>query len=108
MGEARKPSEQSQEEHSDEDIDMGRTRTATQMDRDFHVVACCYDEDAELLIWPCPGGCGFQVTWHASHCRGRCAQNNGHVERCERKAMPKADATSSTGLNMAKDASAWP
>jgi hypothetical protein len=34
---------------------------------------------------PCPSGCGYQVTWHATHCCGRCATGMGHGERCDRR-----------------------
>lgn len=34
---------------------------------------------------PCPSNCGFQITWHKTHCCGRCAHGNGHGDKCERK-----------------------
>merc|ERR1719247_2211831 len=34
---------------------------------------------------PCPGGCGYQVTWHPTHCCALCQQGVGHGSRCERK-----------------------
>jgi hypothetical protein len=35
----------------------------------------------------CPGGCGYAVTWHKTHCCGRCASGGGgeHGQRCERR-----------------------
>jgi len=35
----------------------------------------------------CPSGCGFQVTWHETHCCGKCANGNGHGDRCDRLPM---------------------
>jgi len=42
------------------------------------------------IIKVCPGGCGYQVTWHATHCCGRCENGNGHGPRCDRKKIDKA------------------
>ena len=34
----------------------------------------------------CPGNCGFQVTWHPTHCCKKCYDNHGtHGGKCERK-----------------------
>mmetsp|Transcript_17941 Transcript_17941/g.41846 ORF Transcript_17941/g.41846 Transcript_17941/m.41846 type:complete len:481 (-) Transcript_17941:131-1573(-) len=34
----------------------------------------------------CPGGCGFQVTWHKTHCCESCSKHAGkHGKRCEKK-----------------------
>lgn len=34
----------------------------------------------------CPGNCGYQVTWHATHCCGHCSRGqSGHGEKCEKK-----------------------
>merc|ERR1719253_2590036 len=32
----------------------------------------------------CPGGCGFQITWHETHCCDKCAKTNGgtHGPKC--------------------------
>mmetsp|Transcript_54344 Transcript_54344/g.129494 ORF Transcript_54344/g.129494 Transcript_54344/m.129494 type:complete len:543 (-) Transcript_54344:133-1761(-) len=38
---------------------------------------------------PCAGNCGFQVTWHATHCCGACKKKAGtHGPKCEGKCMP--------------------
>merc|ERR1719498_1674699 len=39
----------------------------------------------------CPGGCGFLVTWHETHCCGRCAQDSGHGERCDQLPFEEPD-----------------
>ena len=34
----------------------------------------------------CPGNCGFQVTWHPTHCCEKCCENHcTHGVKCERK-----------------------
>jgi hypothetical protein len=38
--------------------------------------------DAKL----CPNGCGFNVTWHATHCCGKCLNSRGHGPYCEKRA----------------------
>jgi len=40
----------------------------------------------------CPANCGFQVTFHESHCCGACKDTNGvqHGPRCEKKEFPEA------------------
>merc|ERR1719316_1772200 len=42
-----------------------------------------------MLSRPCPGQCGYQVTWHETHCCTRCVKGNGHGDKCERKACEK-------------------
>lgn len=37
------------------------------------------------LSLPCPAGCGFEVTFHETHCFGQCRDGIGHGPRCERK-----------------------
>jgi len=32
----------------------------------------------------CPGGCGYVVTWHPTHCCAMCAKGGAHGGRCER------------------------
>jgi hypothetical protein len=37
----------------------------------------------------CPNNCGYQVTWHKTHCCNCCANNHGvHGPRCEKKPVP--------------------
>lgn len=37
----------------------------------------------------CAGGCGFQATWHATHCCVQCTKGEGsHGGKCEKKQMP--------------------
>jgi len=38
----------------------------------------------------CAAGCGFQVTWHTTHCCGACARGGRHGPRCEKKPVPPA------------------
>merc|ERR1711937_816585 len=33
----------------------------------------------------CPGGCGFAVTWHKTHCCAACALSGQHGPRCVKK-----------------------
>jgi hypothetical protein len=33
----------------------------------------------------CPAGCGFEVTFHETHCCGQCRDGIGHGPRCDRK-----------------------
>ena len=54
----------------------------------------------QMLAWqaqqlagvrPCPGGCGYRVTWHATHCCNACQRHAGqHGPRCERIACRSA------------------
>jgi len=41
--------------------------------------------DKEEAGKQCPGGCGFQVTWHETHCCNKCEKGNGHGDKCEKK-----------------------
>jgi len=42
------------------------------------------DPTGEGLLQLCPGGCGFLVTWHDTHCCGACVRKNGtHGGLCE-------------------------
>mmetsp|Transcript_142048 Transcript_142048/g.441698 ORF Transcript_142048/g.441698 Transcript_142048/m.441698 type:complete len:763 (-) Transcript_142048:254-2542(-) len=47
-------------------------------------------EAAEVRACARPG-CGFQATWHKTHCCAACAAGRGHGQRCERKAQPQHD-----------------
>jgi len=38
----------------------------------------------------CAAGCGFQVTWHPTHCCGACARGGSHGPRCEKEPVPPA------------------
>lgn len=44
---------------------------------------------------PCPSNCGYQVTWHRTHCCGQCSGKPGkHGGRCDRLLIgQKADAS---------------
>lgn len=54
----------------------------------------------------CPSGCGFQVTWHTTHCCDKCCRTatdkdgKAHSIKCDRKAVNigKANHTSSQNL----------
>merc|ERR1712196_117780 len=43
----------------------------------------------ELGDIPCAGGCGFQKTWHPTHCCGVCKASfaTDHGPRCEKKVV---------------------
>jgi len=46
----------------------------------------------------CPGGCGFQITWHETHCCGRCAHGDGHGDHCDKRPMPGYEETAKRSL----------
>lgn len=56
--------------------------------------------DLERPVKPCPGGCGFQVTWHRSHCCAICCNTPGkHGPRCQKKRInPDANINDDTGV----------
>merc|ERR1719499_1879903 len=50
--------------------------------------------DARAVGRACAGGCGFQATWHRSHCCRACMAGSGkHGPRCEKKAMAAKTAS---------------
>jgi hypothetical protein len=46
------------------------------------------EDDSKGAATPCPSGCGYQVTWHVSHCCGLCKMGGGHGGKCDRLSMP--------------------
>jgi len=53
-------------------------------------------EQAGTESRPCAGGCGFQATWHRTHCCGACAGSRKfHGPRCQRKPVEAASAAAS-------------
>jgi len=66
----------------------------------------------EVAAKPCPAGCGYQVTWHATHCCQRCADDcrhgkhkhgagHRHGKRCEKKLMTETLASSAPSQSRA-------
>lgn len=73
-------------------------REAGEIDKsNVHGLAEPDDYDFDQEIRACPGGCGFQITWHPTHCCGRCGDNDGHGERCEMKPVPWQEASPCPG-----------
>jgi len=50
----------------------------------------------EATLRPCANGCGYQATWHKTHCCLSCKKGLpcGHGPKCQRKEMPKVDVAS--------------
>jgi len=42
-------------------------------------------ESAAVEVKRCPGGCGYLVTWHATHCCAACKLSGKHGPRCNRQ-----------------------
>jgi len=49
----------------------------------------------------CPGGCGFEVTWHPTHCCQGCVVSGMHGPRCQRQ---RASATGEEDMPEARGA----
>jgi len=50
--------------------------------------ACCPSESVVTEPRSCASGCGFQATWHPTHCCHACAMGAAHGPICQRKPMP--------------------
>ena len=60
---------------------------------------------------PCPNGCGYMVTWHATHCCEACKTHRQHGPRCQKKPAPAKAAPAKAApvaASPAKAASAEP
>jgi len=66
-----------------------QTIQETQQAQPVQAPPSCADDSADVCL--CAGGCGYVVTWHATHCCKLCAALGTHGPRCDRKAPEEPD-----------------
>jgi len=57
---------------------------ATEKPSPLSELASGLEKASNKAVELCPGGCGYLVTWHATHCCAACKRNGKHGPRCER------------------------
>lgn len=68
----------------------GTKSVMVQVKKDHHKHLFLLDKHNRVLMtnFPCPGGCGYLVTWHSSHCCGACSDGTcQHGQRCQKKPL---------------------
>jgi len=55
----------------------------------------CQSTSTAATVEACPCGCGFQVTWHDSHCCGTCRDTSGdkHGPRCDKVCVKDGESS---------------